>query len=147
MTFKKIIKKIEDAEGNLREHGAVYITPKNMKKSARDLAQCADRQELQIAPYLINLEVGGTYELRHYEFSIEFLDVPKAYFLEYHPQNTLPQEITNNIKPKTIIPDRDKMTLIDILEDYLAKMDKMSFEEERSAYEILRPAKLFYQIF
>jgi len=147
MTLKRIVRKFENVEGNFWLSGAVYISPENMKKYANNLTKCEDGQELLITPYLMDLGGMGIYELRYYEFLIEFLDVPQAYFLEYLPGNTLPKEITENIKPKAIIPNDNKMVLTDILLDYLTKMDGMVFEEERNAYDVLRSAKLFYQIF
>jgi len=148
MTLEAISKEIESASGNLRTaYGAIYITPENMKKFANILATCEDGQEILIVPYLINLEESGTYELLYYQFVMELLDVPQSYFLEFHPQNALPKEIVDNIKPKAVIPNNDKALLVDMLQEYLAKMDVMLFEKDRNSNERLKEAKLFYQIF
>jgi len=148
MTLEAITKEIESATGNLHTaYGGIYITPENMKKFANILASCEDGQEILIAPYLINLEEGGTYELLHYQFLIELLDVPQSYFFEFNPKNILSKEIVDNIKPKAVIPNNDKSILVGILQEYLTKMNEMLFEAERSSNEKLETAKLFYQIF
>jgi len=148
MTLNAINKEIESADGNLHTaYGGIYITSENMKSCATLLTSCEDNQEILITPYLINLEEGGTYELLYYQFVIELLDVPQSYFLDFHPQNALPKEIVDNIKPKAVIPNGDKALLANVLLEYLAKMDAMSFEADRNANERLKNAKLFYQIF
>ena len=148
MKFETIRQEIEGAIENFHTaHGDIYITSENMKKFANTLSNCDDEQEVLIVPYLINLEEGGTYELLYYQFLIEILDVSQSHFLEFHPKNVLPREIVEKIKPKAVVPSGDKAIFVNVLQEYLAKMDEMLFEECRNADERLKAAKLFYQIF
>ena len=145
--IKTITKSIESSQGNYKSYGNVYISPDNMKSFATYLTGCEDIQEILITPYLLNLESDGVCELIYYEFTLEVLEIPKSYFIEYPIGNTLPKEIVENIKPKVVIAKKDKKFPTSALLNYLECMDKMSLNEVRNADDRLKEAKLCYQIF
>jgi hypothetical protein len=145
--LETIITKIESFQGNHESAESIYISPTNMKTFATFLQDCEDFQEILITPYLVNLEDDSRCELLYYEFTLELQEIPLPYFMDYDPENTLPKEIINNIKPKAIAAKKNKKFLVDALSSYLDNMDKMSFSEVRCSDERLKFAKLFYHIF
>ena len=148
MRIQQIIKEIEQLNGNyIRESGDIYISPANIDKLRLYLENSDDIETILITPYLINLKDGVLYELHYYEFEIEALDVPKSNYVEYAESNILPKEITNNIKPKVIVYQKDKAFLLKALDDYLKAMSQMTFEQDRRHDKRLENAELFYQIF
>ncbi|NLW47276.1 MAG: hypothetical protein GXY86_08070 [Firmicutes bacterium] len=148
MRLQQIIKEIGQLNGNhIRESGDIYISPANIEKLGIYLENSDDIETILITPYLINLKDGALYELHYYEFEIEVLNVPKSNYVEYGEGNMLPKEITNNIKPKVVVSQKDKTFLLKALYDYLKAMGQMTFEQDRKHDERLENAELFYQIF
>jgi hypothetical protein len=76
------------------------------------LENSVEIETILITPYLINLKDGALYELHYYEFEIEVLYVPKSNYVEYAEGNILTKEITNNIKPKAVVSQKDKSFLL-----------------------------------
>lgn len=148
MRIQQIMKKVEPLNGNyIRESGDIYISPANIDKLGIYLEISDDIETILITPYLINLKDGALYELHYYEFEIEMLNVSKSYYVEYPEGNILPKEITNNIKPKAVVSQKDKSFLLKVLHDYLKAMGQMTFEQDRKHDKRLEDAELFYQIF
>lgn len=148
MRIQQIIKEIGQLNGNyIRNSGDIYISPANIDKLEIYLENSDDIETILITPYLINFKDGALYELHYYEFEIEVLNVPKSNYVEYVEGNILPKEITNNIKPKAVVSQKDKTFLLKALYDYLKAMGQMTFEQDRKHDERLENAELFYQIF
>jgi len=151
MLFEKILKEINCLNGNYRSPTsiveAIYIAPENMKELTRLLEYCDDIEGMLITPYLINTTNYALYELHYYEFSLDICNVVSSYYIEYNVNNTLPKEIVERIKPRAVIAKGDRCFYLNALQNYLSSMDGMSFEEDRNAYEVLKTASLFYQIF
>jgi hypothetical protein len=148
MKTQQIINEIQKMNGNyIRESGHVYISPSNMSKLGIYFENSDDVETILITPYLINIIDEALYELHYYEFEIEVLNVSKSNYLEFSGGNILPNEITNNIKSKAVVSQKDKRFLIKALQDYLTAMGQMTFEQDRQHDKRLENAELFYQIF
>lgn len=148
MRLQQIIKEIGQLNGNhIRESGDIYISPVNIDKLGMYLENSDDIETILITPYLINLKDRALYELHYYEFEIEVLNVPKSKYVEYAEGNILPKEMTNNIKPKAVVSQKDKNFLLKALQGYLKTMGQMTFEQDRKHDKRLENTELFYQIF
>jgi hypothetical protein len=102
--------------------------------------------DILITPYLICLETEDLYELHYYEFSID-IGEGESYYVNYNEKNTLPKEITQNMKPRAVIAKGDVEFYINALSEYLVAMEKMCFNEDKEHYPQLKEAVLFYEIF
>lgn len=148
MRIQQIKKEIEQLSGNyIRESSDIYISPANIDKLGIYLENSDDLETILITPYLINLKEGALYELHYYEFEIEVLNVSKSNYVEYAEGNILPEEITNNIRPKVVVAQEDKNFMLKALYDYLKAMEQMTFELDKNHDKRLENAELFYQIF
>ena len=61
---------------------------------------------------------GGLCELHYYEFDIEVRG-DKTYYVDYNPRNTLPNEITETLKPQIIIAWGDGNSYSKSVKEYL----------------------------
>ena len=145
MTIQNLINNTIDMQGNCVRGNQVYISSQNMVCFAGKLEEIDTKQGILITPYLI-VENGGLYELHYYEFDVEVRG-DESYYVDYNLQNTLPTEITKNLKPQVIIAVGDRDSYSKAVKWYLTNMSKMKFKEDKEHYTQLQNAKLFYQIF
>jgi len=145
MTIKNLIDETENLQGNLAKGNVVYISVQNMDFFADQLETVDARLGILITPYLI-VNNGGLYELHYYEFDIEVRG-DESYYVDYNPRNTLPTEITENLKPQVIIAVGDKNSYNKAVKWYLANISKMEFKEDKEHNPKLQNAQLFFQIF
>ena len=132
-------------QGNLRSHNEVYISVSSMERFAEQLKRVNTEQGILITPYLL-VEGGMLYELHYYEFDIEVRG-SESYYKDYNARNSLPSEITENLKPQAIIAVGDKESYVRAVKEYLENMNRMKFAEEKDHYPELKKAQLCYQIF
>lgn len=145
MTIQNLINETENLQGNLPRGNVVYISSRNMNYFVEHLEGIDATQGILITPYLI-VNNGGLYELHYYEFDVEVRG-DKSYYIDYNPKNTLPAEITKNLKPQVIIAVGDKGSYKKAVASYLENMSKMEFKEDKEHHPQLQNAQLFYQIF
>ena len=145
MTIQSLIDNIIRMQGNLSRGNEVYISSQNMDYFAEQLQGIDAKQGILITPYLI-INNGGLYELHYHEFDVEVRG-DESYYVDYNPRNTLPTEITDNLKPQVIITVGDKNFYCNAIKQYLGKMQKMKFKEDKEHHPELQNAQLFYQIF
>jgi len=145
MTIKNLVDKIEKLQKNLSKDGKVYISPSNMDYFAKQLAETDAMQGILITPYLI-VNDGRLYELHYYEFDVEVRGAMVRY-MDYNPNNMLPKEITESLKPQIAIAIGDKIAYSNAVKEYLKNMSNMEFKEDKEYNPELKNAQLFYQIF
>lgn len=144
MTIVNLINHVMKQQGNLERGNGIYISSQNMDYFAKQLASIDAQQGILITPYLI-IKDGSLYELHYYEFDIE-VRADKSYFNDYNPKNTLPKEITQNLKPQAIIAVGDANSYQKSVTWYLENMQRMTFDEIMFHYPELRKAQVFYQL-
>ena len=146
MKDTEILRRTNQRVGNLKRQKDIYITPQNMTHFLQDVIDSKTMPDILITPYLINSDKGSIYELHYYEFDID-ISGEKSYYIEYDKNNCLPEEITQNIKPRAVVANGDIAFYVRVLSDYLVAMSKMQFVEDRDHYPHLKNATLFYEIF
>lgn len=144
MIIQSLIKKIMRLSGNIQRGHEIYISPQNMEYFAEQLSGIDAQQGILITPYLI-IEGSSIYELHYYEFDIEVRN-EASHFNDYAPKNSLPDEITENLKPQAIIVTGDTKFYQESVSWYLKKMQKMKFSDVKSCYPEFQNSHLFYQI-
>ena len=144
MTIENLIKSIMKLHGNLQRGNGIYISPQNMDYFAEQLAGIEAQQGILITPYLV-IEGGSLYELHYYEFDVEVRN-EKSHFNNYNPRNSLPKEITENLKPQVIIAVADAESYQKSVAWYLENMRKMTFSEVKAHYPEFKNSHLFYEI-
>ncbi len=144
MTIRDLIDKTEKLQGNLTRGNGIYISSYNMNQFANLLREIDGIQGILITPYLINDE-SALYELHYYEFDIEVRN-EQSHCTDYHPKNTLPKEITENLSPQAIVAVEDVAFYQKTVTLYLVSMQKMKFDEIKINYPELQNAKLYYEI-
>jgi len=144
-----IIKEMEKLNDNyITSHGAVYITHENMKSLINFPAICCREGGTLITPYLINIgENGGTCEVYEYELSLTMEDVSESRFMGYVDGKYVSVETVDCFTPKAVIAKGDNEFFVHAIESYLNIMSKRKFENFRNAYESMKTAELYYQIF
>lgn len=145
MTIQSLIDNTVKMQGNIERGNQVYISSQNMGYFTEQLGGFDAKQGILITPYLI-VNNGGLYELHYYEFDVEVRG-DKSYYVDYNPRNTLPTEITENLKPQVIIAVGDRDSYHKAIKWYLANMSKMKFKEDKEHHHQLEDAQLYYQIF
>ena len=145
MTIERILKRVIKYYGNLQKGRNIYIAASNMDRFGDELAEVDAKQGILITPYLITRE-GALYELHYYEFDVEVRG-DRSSFIGYNKGNTLPKEITENLKPQAIVAMGDIAFYCEAVKEYLQKMTAMQFEDEKNQYPQLQSAQLFYQVF
>lgn len=145
-TFE-IQKKVEQYEGNYNGNGSnTYISVSNMDKFVSELETYEQIEGVLITPYLINKD-KAIYELLYYSFEVEVVDSYDSMYNEFLKENSLPEEVLDNLKPKLAVNKDDKTLYFAALKNYLTVMKKMKFELERNSNSKLMKATLYYQIF
>ena len=148
MTFEYSLNCVLKAEGNYCQgNGEIYISLVNMKNFVKLLESCDAITNMLITPFLINTDDGALYELHYYEFEIERFNESHSFYIEYAEGNALPKEIVNNLKPKAIVAKNDEAFLINVLNNYLTKMEGMKFEQDRKSNIRIEKASLFFQVY
>ena len=132
-------------QGNIQRGRGIYISSLNMDYFTAKLAGIDAQQGILITPYLIT-EDGSLYELHYYEFDVEVRD-ENSHFNDYNPRNSLPKEITENIKPQVIVAVADTEFYQESVSWYIEMMHKMTFTEVKARYPEFQNAELFYQIY
>ena len=144
MTIENLTQRVIRMHGNLQRGNGIYISPQNMDYFAEQLAEIDAQQGILITPYLI-IEKGGLYELHYYEFDVEVRN-EKSHFIDYNLRNSLPKEITENLKPQVIIAVADAESYQKSVAWYLGNMRKMTFSEVKAHYPEFKNSRLFYEI-
>ena len=145
MTITNLINDIERLQGNLTIGNGVYISALNMDRFSERLEGIDTTQGILVTPYLI-MNKSMRCELLYYEFDVEVRG-KKTHYVDYNPNNLLPAEITENLKPQIIIAVGDKNSYKNAVKKYLTNMSKMEFAVEKEHYPELQNAQLFFQIF
>jgi len=145
MTINDLIDRIENLQGNLARGNGVYVSSRNMDRFANLLSEIDGRHGILLTPYLI-IDKGALYELHYYEFDIEVRN-EQSHFNDYNPRNSLPKEITENLRPQAIVAVGDTDFYQKAVMWYLKNMQKMTFNEIKTYYPELQNAQVFYQIF
>ena len=145
MTLRNLIDKTEKLQGNLSRGIGVYISAKNMNFFATLLSEIDGKHGILLTPYLI-IDKGALYELHYYEFDIEVRN-EQSHFNDYNSRNSLPKEITENLKPQAIVAVGDTDFYQKSVTWYLKHMQEMTFSEIKIYYSELHNAQVFYQIF
>lgn len=144
MTIQNLITDILRMEGNLNRGRSPYISVANMDFFASQLSGIDAKQGILITPFLI-ADNGTLYELHYYAFDIEVRG-NQSHYVNYNKNNTLPTEITENIKPQAIVAVGDTRFYSEAANKYLSSMKNMKFDEEKKHYPQLQNANLFYEI-
>lgn len=142
----RIVQEALQREGNLQRYNHIYITPQNMMYFRQDVIDYGVMPDILITPYLISNDGGSLYELHYYEFDLD-IGGNKSHYIEYNAKNSLPEEITKNIKPRAVIADGDIEFYVSALSNYLYAMNKMQFKEDREHYPQLKNAPLYFELF
>jgi hypothetical protein len=71
----------------------------------------------------------------------------QSHFNDYNPRNSLPKEITENLKPQAVVAVGDSDFYQKSVAWYLKTMQEMTFGEIMDRYPELQNAQVFYQIF
>jgi hypothetical protein len=146
MNVIEIIRRTMQREGNLLRENSTYISSHNMMFFLNDVVKNRIMPDMLITPYLICRETEDLYELHYYEFVLD-IGEEKSYYVEYNEKNTLPDEVTQKIKPRVIVAKGDIEFYINALSKYLTAMEEMQFSEDKEHYSQLENAELFYEIF
>ena len=145
MTIANLIKQVMKLQGNIQRGRGIYISSLNMDYFTAKLVGIDAQRGILITPYLIS-EDGSLYELHYYEFDVEVRD-ENSHYNDYNPRNSLPKEITENLKPQVIIAVGDIEFYQKSVTWYIEMMRKMTFIETKARYPEFGDAQLFYQIF
>lgn len=148
MCLNEFIHELETYQGNFRQReNNIFISAEKMIDLPEIIQNGTKLISILITPYLINKELPLIYELHDYEFEVELRDVAQSYYVDYHPNNILRKEITDNLKPKAIVAKHDSGFYLDAVRKYLLFMQRANFEEDRKCNTSLKHAELFYQVF
>lgn len=148
MKFNNLLELILNMDGkHYRKTGGVYMSLVDIEKFPALIQMCDDIQSILITPFLINTKIDALYELHYYEFEIEISNILQSHYLEYPQGNVLPKEIVENIKPKAIVSQSDKIFFVNALSSYFTAMRKMTFESDKLSNSVLNDANLYFQIY
>ena len=147
MKLDVLVNMLNGLDGNYQKGDDVYISLENIKKMSTLLFAEEELPDILITPFLLDITTGNVYELHYYEFEIEIKKISASCFLEYSTSNTLPSEITENIKAKAIVSFGDSIFYINAITDYLSAMQKMTFEKELLRNPQLKSYQLCYQLY
>lgn len=157
LPYGKILAEILRMPGNIQirkeitythlRNELTYIHPENLLKLPALLNICENLEDILITPFLINVINGNVYELVYYKFEIEVTDSNESYYLEYNQTNSLPEEITTNIKPKAVVSKQDKKFYVDAIQKYLNSIMKMTFESEIALNPALEELNVYFRVY
>lgn len=146
--MKRIINRVIELPGNYIDSvGRVYLSIENMKTMLIMFSEeTIETESFLFTPFLINPESNALYELHYYEFEIEVSNTNEVRYIEHSKENSLPEEIVANIKPKAVVPKNSVEKYINVLNGYLYAMQRMELEEV-DAYSELEQGELFFRIY
>ncbi|WP_099225247.1 hypothetical protein [Listeria costaricensis] len=146
--LEEIINKIESMSNNYRTENSVYISKENVREIIVITQQKQEVLDLLIVPFLIDEATGLKYELHYYEIECEKTELGDTRIIEYNAKNALAEEIKCNIKPKTIINQKDYTSFVTFLNHYFDSMESMTFTDDKTASKMLRnKSNLYYEVY